>query len=191
MLVEIPETRFVKTADGAYLAYKVVGEGSTDLVYVPGWNSRLDLSWEQPLDARFVRSLASFSRLIMLDRRGSGLADSVLHHAPPPLEVLVDDIKSVLDAVGSEKATVFGEFEGGPHCALFAATYPARTRALVLYATYARGAWAPITHGLGRIRRWKKTLRVVNGHSNQAGTMRSTTRGGWSSWSRVSRTMRR
>jgi class 3 adenylate cyclase len=143
MLVEIPETRYVKTADGAYLAYKVVGEGSTDLVYVPGWNSRLDLSWEQPLDAKFLRSLASFSRLIMLDRRGSGLSDSVPRAEPPPLEVLVDDIKSVLDGVGSEQATVFGEFEGGPYCALFAATYPARTRGLILYATYARGAWAP------------------------------------------------
>jgi class 3 adenylate cyclase len=141
--MDVPETRYAKTADGAYIAYKVAGEGSTDIVYIPGWNSRLDLSWEQPLDARFVRSLASFSRLIMLDRRGSGLSDSVSHHAPPPLEVLVDDIKSVLDAVGSEKATVFGEFEGGPHCALFAATYPTRTRALILYATYARGAWAP------------------------------------------------
>jgi class 3 adenylate cyclase len=141
--VDVPETRYAKTADGAYIAYRVLGKGPPDLVYVPGWNSRLDLSWEQPLDARFLRSLASFTRLIMLDRRGSGLSDSLSHRAPPPLEVLGDDIRSVLDAVASEQAVVFGEFEGGPLCALFAATYPARTRALVLYATYARGAWAP------------------------------------------------
>jgi class 3 adenylate cyclase len=141
--MDVPETRYAKTADGAYIAYRVAGKGPPDLVYVPDWNSRLDLSWEQPLDARFLRSLASFTRLIMLDRRGSGLSDSVSHREPPPLEVLGDDIRSVLDAAGSDHAVVFGGFEGGPLCALFAATYPARTRALVLYATYARGAWAP------------------------------------------------
>jgi len=141
--VDVPETRYAKTADGAYIAYRVAGKGPPDLVYVPDWNSRLDLSWEQPLDARFLRSLASFSRLIMLDRRGSGLSEALSHRAPPPLEVLGDDISSVLDAVGSDHAVVFGGFEGGPLCALFAATYPARTRALILYAPYARGAWAP------------------------------------------------
>ena len=143
--VDVPETRYAKTPDGFYIAYQVAGEGSTDLVYVPGgtWTTRQDVSWEQPLSAKFLRSLASFSRLIMLDRRGHGLSGSVPRDAPPPLEEQVDDIRSVLDAVGSEQAAVFGEFEGGPLCSLFAATYPARTRALVLYATYARGAWAP------------------------------------------------
>ncbi len=141
--VDIPNVRFATSTDGSHIAYTVAGEGSVDLVFVPGWSSRLDLSWEQPLDARFLRSLASFSRLIMLDRRGSGLSDSLTHAAPPPLEVLADDVRVVLDAVGSTSAAVFGEFEGGPVCALFAATYPAKTRALILYATYARGAWAP------------------------------------------------
>ena len=111
--------------------------------YVPGWSSRLDLSWEQPLDARFLKSLSSFSRLIMLDRRGIGLSDPVLRTAPPPLEVLMDDITSVLNAVDSKEAALFGEFEGGPLCTVFAATYPERTRALVLYGSYARGTWAP------------------------------------------------
>ena len=138
-----PTVQFARSTDGAHIAYTVAGEGSVDLVYVPGWNSRLDLSWQQPLDARFLRSLASFSRLIMVDRRGSGLSDSVREDAPPPLEVLADDVRSVLDAVGSTTAVLFGEFEGGPVCALFAATHPDRTRALILYATYARGAWAP------------------------------------------------
>jgi class 3 adenylate cyclase len=141
--VDIPSTRYAQADDGAHIAYKISGAGPTDLVYIPGWNSRLDLSWEQPLDAKFLSSLASFSRLIMLDRRGSGLSDPLPRGAPPPLEVLMGDISAVLDGVGSESATIFGEFEGGPLCTLFAATYPVRTRALVLYGTYARGAWAP------------------------------------------------
>jgi class 3 adenylate cyclase len=141
--VDVPETRYAKTADGVYIAYTVAGTGPVDLVYVSGWYSRSDLSWEQPLDAKFLRSLASFSRLIMLDRRGSGLSDAVPGIAPPPLEVLLDDIRSVMDAVGSEEAVLFGETEGGPLCTVFAATHPERTRALLLYASHARGAWAP------------------------------------------------
>jgi len=141
--VDVPITRYATSADGSHIAYRVAGEGSTDLVVVPGWTSRLDVSWQQPLGAKFLQSLASFSRLIMVDRRGSGLSDSVTQAAPPPLEVLAADVRAVLDAVGSTMAALFGEFEGGPVCALFAATYPERTRALILYATYARGAWAP------------------------------------------------
>jgi class 3 adenylate cyclase len=142
-VVDVPETRYAKTADDAHIAYKVVGAGPIDLVYVPGWYSRLDVSWEQPLDARFLRSLASFSRLIMVDRRGIGLSDPVSRAAPPPPEVLLDDLKSVMNAVGSEQAALFGEFEGGPLCTLYAATHPESTRALVLFASRARGAWAP------------------------------------------------
>ncbi len=142
--MDVPETRYARTADGTHIAYKVVGTGPIDLVYVPGWYSRLDVSWEQPLDARFLRSLASFCRLVMVDRRGIGLSDSVTRAAPPPPEVLLDDLKSVMNAVGSdEAAALFGEFEGGPLCTLFAATHPESTRALVLYASRARGAWAP------------------------------------------------
>ena len=140
--MEHPETKFAKASDGAYIAYQVVGEGP-DLVYVPDWNSRVKASWDQPLDARFLRSLASSWRLVLVDRRGSGLSDPVSHVLPPSLEARIDDIKFVLDAVDSERAAIFGVFEGGPLCALFAATYPARTSALVLYASYARGAWAP------------------------------------------------
>jgi class 3 adenylate cyclase len=142
-VVDVPETRYARTADDAHIAYKVAGAGPVDLVYVPGWYSRLDVSWQQPLDARFLRSLASFSRLIMVDRRGIGLSDSVPRAAAPPPEVLLDDLKAVMDAVGSEQAALFGEFEGGPLCTLFAATHPERTRALVLYASHARRSWAP------------------------------------------------
>jgi class 3 adenylate cyclase len=141
--MNVPETRYATTADGVHIAYTIAGAGPVDLVYVPGWYSRLDLSWEQPLDAKFQQSLASFSRLITLDRRGSGLSDSVPDAAPPPLEVLLDDIKTVMDAAGSEEAALFGETEGGPLCTVFAATHPERTRALLLYASYARAAWAP------------------------------------------------
>ena len=141
-LMDVPETRYAKTADGVYIAYQVVGEGPTDLVYVPGFSSRLELAWENPLDARFLRSLASYSRLVLIDRRGSGLSDPVPGGTAPPLEAQMEDVRSVLDAIGSERAAVFGAFEGGPLCALFAATYPERTSALLLYASYARGAWA-------------------------------------------------
>ncbi len=140
--MDLPETRYAKTSDGVHLAYQVVGEGP-DLVYVPGWDSRVEASWDQPLDATFLRSLASSWRLVLVDRRGSGLSDSVSHVLPPSLEARIDDIKLVLDAVHSEKASILGISEGGPLCALFAATYPARTSALVLYASWARGAWAP------------------------------------------------
>ena len=140
--MEIPETHYAKASDGTHIAYQVVGEGP-DLVYVPGWDSRVEASWGQPLDAKFLRSLASSWRLVLVDRRGSGLSDSVSHVVPPSLETRIDDIKLVLDAVGSERAAILGISEGGPLCALFAATYPARTSALVLYATWARGAWAP------------------------------------------------
>ena len=141
--MDIPRTRYAAAADGAHIAYQVIGSGPEDLIYVPGWSSSLELSWELPLDARFLRALASTTRLILIDRRGRGFSDSVFAEKPPSLDQLMDDITVVLDAAGSERAAIFGVFEGGPMCTLFAATYPARTRALVLYGTYARGAWAP------------------------------------------------
>jgi class 3 adenylate cyclase len=142
-VVDVPDTRYARTADDVHIAYKVIGAGPIDLVYVPSWYSRLDVSWEQPLEARFLRSLASFSRLVMVDRRGIGLSDPVPRVAPPPPEVLVDDLRSVMNAVGSREAALFGVFEGGPLCTLYAATHPESTRGLVLYASRARGAWAP------------------------------------------------
>ena len=140
--VDIPETHYAKAPDGAYVAYQVLGEGP-DLLYVPDAWSGSSVSWDQPHDARFLRALASFSRLIVLDRRGTGRSDPVTDHRAIPLEVQVADVSAVLDAVGSTSAAVFGVFEGGPLCMLFAASQPDRTAALILYATYARGAWAP------------------------------------------------
>jgi class 3 adenylate cyclase len=133
-----PETRYAKSGD-VNIAYQVVGEGPFDLVYVPGWVSHLDLNWDSPGLARFLERLASFSRLILFDKRGTGLSDRVPLNDLPTLEQRMDDVRAVMDAAGSEQASLLGVSEGGPMSALFAATYPERVRSLVMYGTYARG----------------------------------------------------
>jgi class 3 adenylate cyclase len=133
-----PTTRYARSGDVS-IAYQVVGEGPLDLVYVPGWVSHLDLNWEQPSYARFLERLASFSRLILFDKRGTGLSDRVSVESLPTLEERMDDVRAVMDAAGSERAALLGASEGGPMCALFAATYPERVRSLVMYGSYARG----------------------------------------------------
>jgi pimeloyl-ACP methyl ester carboxylesterase len=115
-----------------------VGEGPLDLVLVHGWLSHLELLWEQPAAARSLRRLASFSRLILFDKRGTGLSDPVPVDQLPTLEQRMDDVRAVMDAVGSERAALMGTSEGGPMNLLFAATHPKRTGALVLIASYAR-----------------------------------------------------
>jgi pimeloyl-ACP methyl ester carboxylesterase/class 3 adenylate cyclase len=135
-----PETRYAKSGD-VHLAYQVVGDGPRDLVLVPGWVSHLEYEWEEPCFSRFLRRLASFSRLILLDRRGTGLSDRV--SALPSLEQRMDDVRAVMDAAGSERAAILGVSEGGPMAMMFAATYPERVSALVLCATFARLAQAP------------------------------------------------
>jgi pimeloyl-ACP methyl ester carboxylesterase len=131
-----PETRYAKSGD-VHIAYQVVGDGPIDLVEVPGWLSHLEYSWEEPRFARFLLRLASFSRLIRFDKRGTGLSDRVSVSDLPTLEQRMDDVRAVMDAVGSERAALFGASEGGPMSVMFAATYPERTTALVLYASYA------------------------------------------------------
>jgi len=130
--VEIPETRYAKTADGVHIAYQVVGEGPLDLVFVPPWVSDVEIQWEEPRFARFLRSLASFSRLITFDKRGTGLSDRVSDDRLPDMETRMDDVRAVLDEVGSERAALFGAFDGGHMSMVFAATYPERTLALML-----------------------------------------------------------
>jgi class 3 adenylate cyclase len=130
-----PETRYAKSGD-INIAYQVVGGGPLDLVLVPAFVSHLDLDWEEPRYAHFLRRLASFSRLIRFDKRGTGLSDRP--GGLPDLETRMDDVRAVLDTVGSERAALLGYSEGGPMCILFAATYPERTSALVLYGTYAK-----------------------------------------------------
>lgn len=139
-MTDRPTTRYAKSGD-VHIAYQVVGDRPFDLVYVPAFVSNVEMSWEEPAVARYFERLASFSRLIMLDKRGTGLSDRVA--GVPTLEQRMDDVLAVMDAVGSKRAALFGSSEGGPMCALFAATYPARTSTLVLYGAYPRVAWAP------------------------------------------------
>jgi class 3 adenylate cyclase/pimeloyl-ACP methyl ester carboxylesterase len=129
-------TRYTRSSDGVSIAYQVHGEGPLDLVWVPGFVSHVELLWEQPSVARFMRRLASFSRLIIFDKRGQGLSDRP--GAPATLEDSMGDLRAVLDAVGSERPALLGVSEGGPMSMLFAATYPDRLSSLVLYGTYAR-----------------------------------------------------
>ncbi len=136
----LTETRYAKSGD-VNIGYQVLGKGPPDLVLVPGWVSNIDVFWEEPTLARFLTRLASFSRLILFDKRGTGLSDRVADM--PNLEVRMDDVRAVMNAVGSEFAALFGYSEGGTMCALFAATYPQRTSALIMNAAFARRTWAP------------------------------------------------
>ena len=116
-----PKTRYARSGD-IHIAYQVVGDGPIDVVYVPTWISHIELLWEEPMVERFFSAIASFSRLIVFDRRGSGLSDPVT--SPPTLEEQMDDVLAVLDAAGSEKASIFAHLEGGPMAILFAAVVP-------------------------------------------------------------------
>jgi class 3 adenylate cyclase len=146
--MELPETRYAHSGD-VNIAYQVVGDGPLDLVYVPGWVSNIEFMWSYEPFAHFLRRLASFSRLILFDKRGTGLSDYVPTDQLPTLEQRMDDVRAVLDAVGSERAALFGHSEGGNMCLLFAATYPERVTALALLAIYAKRLrsddypWAP------------------------------------------------
>jgi class 3 adenylate cyclase len=129
------EVRYARSGD-VNIAYQVLGEGPIDLVLVSGFVSHLELDWDEPRSAHFLERLASFSRLIRFDKRGTGLSDRP--GGLPDLETRMDDVRAVMDAAGVERAALFGYSEGGPMSALFAATYPKRTTALVLYGTYAK-----------------------------------------------------
>jgi pimeloyl-ACP methyl ester carboxylesterase len=131
------QTRYAKSED-VHIAHQVVGEGPVDLVVVHGWVTHLELMWEDPAWNSFLRRLASFSRLILFDKRGTGLSDRVSIREMPTLEERMDDVRAVMDAVGSESAFVQGISEGGPMSVLFAASHPDRTRVLVLYGSFPR-----------------------------------------------------
>ena len=153
-----PQTRYAASGD-VNIAYQVLGEGPIDLVFVPGFVSHLDLQWADPRIARFLEKLASFSRLILFDKRGTGLSDPVA--APAPLEDRMDDVRAVMDAAGSERAALFGLSEGGPMSVMFAATYPERTRALVLCGSFPTGTDDPEDNPSGQ--RWVDVI-----HSTRA-----------------------
>src|SRR3954452_5128802 len=133
--VQPPPTRYVERPDGVNIAYQVVGDAPIDVLYASGFISHLDLKWTDPNFARFLARMASFARLILFDKPGTGLSDPIPHL--PQLEERAADIEVLLDAVGSEQASIFGLSEGGPAAMLFAATRPARVRSMLLCGTFA------------------------------------------------------
>ena len=136
----LPETKYTQNGEVS-LAYQVLGAGPLDLVLVPGFVSHLEQGWEEPAYARFLQQLASFCRLILFDKRGTGLSDR--GEGIPTLEQRMDDVRIVMDSVGCQRAALLGVSEGGSIAALFAATYPERTSTLILYGGLVRKAWAP------------------------------------------------
>src|SRR5512144_751947 len=142
----IPTTRYVRS-DDVHVAYQVIGDGPLDLLWVPGYVSHVEAAWQSPQHAAFIRRLASFCRLLLFDKRGTGMSDRGSQIFT--LEQRMHDVRAILDEIGSERAALFGVSEGGPMSLLYAATYPERTSALVLYGSYARRTWAP-DHPLGR-----------------------------------------
>ena len=144
----MPETKYARSGDVS-IAYQVTGDGPPDLVYVPGFVSNIEVMWDDPGLAGFLERLASFSRLITFDKRGTGVSDPVPPDQLPTLETRMDDLRAVMDSVGSSRATLFGHSEGGNMCILFATTYPERTDGLILTGSYAKRIrsdeypWAP------------------------------------------------
>jgi class 3 adenylate cyclase len=139
-MAQMPTTRYVKS-DDVHIAYQVMGEGSFDLLFVPGFVSNIESIWHSPQISTFFRRLASFSRLILFDKRGTGMSDRSSQIFT--LEQRMHDVQTILDAVGSKRAALFGISEGGPMSLLYTATFPERTSALVLYGSYAKRSWAP------------------------------------------------
>jgi pimeloyl-ACP methyl ester carboxylesterase/DNA-binding CsgD family transcriptional regulator len=136
----LPETRYAKSGT-VNVAYQVIGDGPVDLILVPGFVSHLEVAWEHPRLAHFLSRLATFSRLIVFDKRGTGMSDPV--PAPPSMDERMDDLRAVLDAAGSPRAAVFGISEGGALSLLFARAYPQRVSAIVLYGSWARRLVGP------------------------------------------------
>jgi class 3 adenylate cyclase len=139
--VDVPQTRYAKTTDGVSIAYQVFGDGPPDLAWITGFTGGLEVMWEKMEVARFFSKVASFSRLIRYDMRGTGLSDRDV--SLPDLETRAEDLLAVLDAIGSSRVVLVGSGDGTALCALFAATYPERTESLILYLPTARAMRAP------------------------------------------------
>jgi pimeloyl-ACP methyl ester carboxylesterase len=169
-----PETRYARSGDVS-LAYQVVGDGPPDLVYVWGTYSHVELHWEEPAVARHLRRLAGFARLITFDKRGTGLSDRVA--GVPTMEERMDDIRAVMDAAGSERAVLVGLSEGATLAALFAAAYPERAAALILYggiASFVRRPdypWRPPADEERRIDTLAQTMHQDRGIPERFATM--------------------
>jgi len=137
---DLPTTHYVKS-DDVHIAYQVFGKGPLDLVFVPGFVSNVEAIWRHPDHSAFFRRLASFCRVFLFDKRGTGMSDRGSQIFT--LEQRMHDVQAILDEVGCERAALFGVSEGGPMSLLYAATYPVRTSALILYGAYAKRSWAP------------------------------------------------
>ena len=150
-----PETRYAKS-DDVHIAYQVLGEGPIDILFVPGFVSNIEAAWQSPEMNAFFQRLASYCRLIVFDKRGTGMSDRGSQIFT--LEQRMHDVQAVLDAVGSKRATLFGISEGGPMSLLYSATYPERTSALILYGSYAKRAWAPDYPFGWKSEQWERVL---------------------------------
>jgi class 3 adenylate cyclase len=160
--VDVPETRYAKTVDGVSIAYQVVGEGDLDFVYVNSpYLSDIELGWELPFLSTILRGLASRGRLIWFDRRGAGLSDAVSGERLPTIEARIDDLRAVMDAVGSERPILVAMEDGAAQCFLFAATYPERTRALITINATVRGLWAPDAPWAWTEEQWRDEIEGV------------------------------
>jgi pimeloyl-ACP methyl ester carboxylesterase len=154
---DVPATRYARSGD-LDIAYQVLGTGPIDVVLAGGWVTHLEAAWQQPRIAAFYRRLAAFSRLILFDKRGSGLSERFAVDRTPSLDERMDDVRAVMDAVGSQQAALLGISEGGAMSMLFAATYPERTRALILYGSYARRIQGP-DYDLGpTVEEWDRSI---------------------------------
>jgi len=141
--MEIPETRYAKTADGVHIGYQVVGEGPIDLVFVPYDYSNIEISWDVRLFVSFVQGLAAHARVLLFDRRGTGTSDRTTGDQRPTIEARMDDIRAVMDEAGSERACLFAAESGAKVSFVFAATYPERASGLVVFGGTVAGRWAP------------------------------------------------
>jgi pimeloyl-ACP methyl ester carboxylesterase len=156
-----PETRYARSGD-VHIAYQVIGSGPPDVVFVPGFVSNVEANWQAPGRAKFFQRLASFSRVILFDKRGTGLSDRSSQVFT--LEQRMDDVRAVMDACGLERAALFGISEGGPMSILFAATYPERSTALVIFGGYAKRAAAPDYTFGWRADEWDAFFANVDAH---------------------------
>ncbi len=164
-----PETHYARH-DGVNIAYQVTGKGKVDLVFVPGWVSHIEYAWEEPSLAPFLERMSRFSRLILLDRRGTGLSDPV--DRLPTLDERMDDLGAVLDAAGSEHAFLFGISESGPMCTLFAATHPSRTAGLILCNTFAANQFSEDYPWAMQASQWDSFLQHLEAEWGQGVTAR-------------------
>jgi class 3 adenylate cyclase/pimeloyl-ACP methyl ester carboxylesterase len=154
-MADIPTTRYVKS-DDVHVAYQVVGDGPVDVLWVPGFVSHMEAGWQSPQTATFLRRLSSFCRLILFDKRGTGMSDRGSQIFT--LEQRMHDVQAILDEIGSERAVLVGVSEGGPMSLLYAASYPERTAALVLYGSYAKRSWAPDYPFGWKDEQWERVL---------------------------------